>query len=405
MKKIILIFTLAFLLILISSIYAEVSYPVAELGNCNSQAECEKYCDDAVNMEPCLNFAEKNNLMSSEEIEEARKFMPLLKEGNTPGSCKNHRECDEYCDRDENLNECIDFALKAGVISSEEAEMVKKTGGKGPGGCKGKKECDSFCNDEGNFNVCIDFAVEHGLVSSEEAEMAKKTGGKGPGGCKSKEACDAYCKENEEECRKWGEEHGFAKEGGGEFKGPGGCKSDEECKAFCDDPANSQTCAEYSIENGFMTQEEYDRQMQERENMEDDQGPRGTGSEEQGGPQGEYTGSGENQDNMGRQYEGGSESSSEGSGSESSSSGSGEGSTSSGGGGDSEGSFSGTGSRGSDSSSGGGSESASSSTSSGGGGSDSSSGSSESSVTGGVISEGNSNNWLIKIIKFIFNIN
>ncbi|VVB78024.1 Uncharacterised protein [uncultured archaeon] len=321
MKKIIIIFAFALFVLLINNVYAalsDVKYPVTLLGNCNSQIECERYCDDSSNMEACLNFAETNGIMTSQELNEARKVVPLIKQGQGPGGCKNKNECKNYCDNDANLNECIEFAKKAGLISGEEYEMVKKTGGIGPGGCKGKEECDKFCEDEANFNVCVDFAVKNGLIDPKEAEMAKKTGGKGPGGCKGKEECDKFCEDeaNFNICLEFGKEHGLmndeeyemAKKSGGS-KGPGGCKGkeecdsfcknkenkkicddfasehgiedyknqqtgpgglggckgEEECKAFCNDPANTQICMEDAVRQGKMPQEEYDRFLQDRD--------------------------------------------------------------------------------------------------------------------------------------------
>ncbi|MBI2629566.1 hypothetical protein HYW76_00530 [Candidatus Pacearchaeota archaeon] len=264
--KIISIFVFLTLLsiLYIGSIQASISdvnYPVAELGNCNSQEECEKYCDDVNNMELCLNFAEKNGIMSADEIAEARKFMPLMKSGDTPGGCKNQRECKVYCDNDANLNVCIEFAKKAGIISQEEYEMVKKTGGKGPGGCKGKKECEDFCDKDENFNICIEFAKQNGLISDSDYENAKKTGGKGPGGCK-KDECNDFCskEENFNICVDFAYEHGMmnkeeyemAKKTGG--KGPGNCKGKEECEAFCNNPDNQETCMNFAIEHGLMSE-------------------------------------------------------------------------------------------------------------------------------------------------------
>lgn len=303
---------------LIQASISDVKYPVAELGNCNSQSECEIYCDDASHMGPCLDFAEKYGLMSSDELAEARKIMPLMQSGQTPGGCKSKKECDVYCDNDANFNVCIEFAKKSGLISDEDYEMAKKTGGKGPGGCK-RDECKTFCDKEENFDVCIEFAKENGLIPPEEYEMAKKTGGKGPGGCKSKEECDAfcdddanfltciefgkehgiiseeeyqkakksgsnkgpggcrseeecntYCQSHMEECKKWGEEHGleFDQKDEGGRSGPGGCRGEEECKAFCNNPDNTQICMEFSIKEGKMGQEEYDRVMQENQRAE-----------------------------------------------------------------------------------------------------------------------------------------
>lgn len=178
---------------------SDIIFPVAELGNCNSEEECKIYCDNPEKIEACLDFAAKYNLMPKEEIEEARRIMPFLITGTTPGGCKDKEECDLYCEKDENFEDCINFAVKAGFVSDEEAEMAKKTGGKGPGGCK-REECDNYCDKEENFLSCLEFAHDNGMINDEDYEMAKKTGGKGPGGCRGKEECDLYCEKNIREC-------------------------------------------------------------------------------------------------------------------------------------------------------------------------------------------------------------
>ncbi len=300
--------------------YASIEYPVAELDNCKNQQACEAYCDVSNNIEACVNYAEKAGLMTSQEIAEARKIMPFLIGGTTPGSCKNQRECDAYCDNEANLNECIDFAVKAGMMDASEAEMakkmggkgpggckreecktycedeshiqecvdfavqngmmdaseaeiVKKTGGKGPGNCKGKEECDNFCKQPENMQTCIDFAVQYGMMTEEEAEMVKKSGGTSPGNCKSKEECDAFCssEQGREVCLEWSKEHGMisdeeyqkTKQGnqGGGWSGPGGCKTESECKAYCEAEGHMQECMDASLKSGFMTQEQYNEQM------------------------------------------------------------------------------------------------------------------------------------------------
>jgi len=187
---------------------SSVNYPVSELGNCASQQACAEYCDNPVNMMNCIDFAEKNGMMTSQEAKDAKKVLPYMQKGETPGKCKSQNECDSYCENESHLEECINFALKVGLIDSKEAEMVKKTGGKGPGGCK-KDECKDYCDKEENFQTCIDFALANGLMTQEDYDMAKKTGGKGPGNCKGKEECDVYCKEHAAECMKWGMENGM----------------------------------------------------------------------------------------------------------------------------------------------------------------------------------------------------
>jgi hypothetical protein len=231
-------------------------------------------------MEACINFAEKTGLMTQEEIADARKIIPFMLSGETPGECHGKTECDAYCNKDENLQECINFAEKAGLISEEELAMVKKTGGKGPGGCKGKKTCDEYCNDESHFSECVEFAVANGLMPASEAEIVKKTGGKGPGNCKGKEECDDFCniEANFPTCVDFAVANGLmdakeaelAKKTGG--KGPGGCKSKEECEVFCKNPDNQETCMNFGIENGLIPAEDLEKMKKNQEFMNSDIG-------------------------------------------------------------------------------------------------------------------------------------
>jgi hypothetical protein len=55
-------------------------------------------------------------------------------------------------------------------MTAEEAEMVKKIGGKGPGGCRSKTQCETYCED--NSEECFNFAKEKGMISEDDlAEM------------------------------------------------------------------------------------------------------------------------------------------------------------------------------------------------------------------------------------------
>ncbi len=265
MNKITFVFVIAILSISLIQALSEsdIIYPVPELGNCANEEECINYCDNLENLEACLSFAEKYNLMPKEEIEEARKVLPFLLAGTTPGGCKSEEECDSYCDEDNNIMECVEFAKKAGFISDEEYDMIKKTGGKGPAGCK-REECKTYCEDESHFSECIEFAKEHGLISDEEYEMAKKTGGKGPGNCRGKEECEGYCQDDSHftECVEFAKEHGFMSDEDyervkkiGTFSGPGGCKG-EECRDFCEKPENQEECMRFAGEHGLISEEE-----------------------------------------------------------------------------------------------------------------------------------------------------
>ena len=185
-------------------------------GDCRNKDECEDYCEsgDSSRMEECIAFAEAAGFIPEDELEEARMVLEAMKKGAKPPPCRGREECDEYCAEPDNFEECIVFAEAAGFVSPEEAEMARKTGGKGPGGCRGR-ECEDFCEKEENMPVCIEFAIENGLMSPEDAEMARKTGGKGPGDCRGKEECEAFCEDpvNQEVCFNFAKEHGLVSEG------------------------------------------------------------------------------------------------------------------------------------------------------------------------------------------------
>lgn len=167
----------------------EISYPVAELGNCADKASCKVYCDEQVNVDACLSFAERNNLMSKEEIKVAKNFKNTGMTG--PGGCKGKDECSSYCNGPDHMDECITFAEKNGLMSKSQLEEAKKvqvaiSKGIKPPACGGKEACSSYCSSSEHVEECVKFAEVAGIISKEDAEMIRKKGGpegqQGPGG-------------------------------------------------------------------------------------------------------------------------------------------------------------------------------------------------------------------------------
>ena len=307
---------------------ADIQYPVEELGGCANEADCRSYCDSPDNTNACLDFAEKNNLMSDEEIAQARKFLAVggkgpggcegkdacetycndishidecisfaeendlippeeleeakkvqaaIRRGVNPPACGNKKACDVYCEAPENMEECIAFGIEAGFIQGKEAEDAQKMlqavkRGVKPPPCKGREACDEYCSSPDNMEVCMNFAIEAGFMSEEEAEGAGKMlqalkKGIKPPPCKGKEECDVYCGQEEhfEECMNFAVAAGFmseedaamARKTGG--KGPGDCKGKEECEAFCNNPDNQETCFNFAKEHGLIPEEDLQR--------------------------------------------------------------------------------------------------------------------------------------------------
>jgi len=160
--------------------------------------------------------------MSGEELEEAEKVLEALDSGvELPAACTDERSCKDTCDNPpdvETARQCFEFAEAAGLlppgIDREQAEKMFQAIAAGRAPFKSPrdfKQCEDPPNDE-VFEKCISFAVENDLLPPEEAEMIKKTGGKGPGGCRGKEQCEVYCQEHEEECFRFAEEHDLISE-------------------------------------------------------------------------------------------------------------------------------------------------------------------------------------------------
>lgn len=302
MKKIFLALTIAGGLVAASAALAQdaasntapaepkISFPIAELGGCNSKDECKAYCDDSTNAERCLGFAESRGMMSKKEIETARKFIGQTGPGGCTGSA-----CREYCNDKEHFAECRAFAEKNGLIpprgerpkgptidkDKEEAvtKLVEREGG--PGGCKSKDACKAYCDDGAHVDECMDFAKKSGLMSDDQIEQVKKLmEQEGPGGCKGI-ACRDYCEDDShaEECMAFAEQNGLMtkdeRRTAQKFReaqrdgGPGGCKG-SECRDYCDDPEHRQECRQFAEEHGLVPQD-----RRERGQGQDDQGQDG----------------------------------------------------------------------------------------------------------------------------------
>lgn len=197
-----------------------IQFPVEELGGCANKEECKTYCDNPDNMEVCIAFAEKHGLMKKDDVERAKKFAKI-KTG--PGGCTGRESCEAYCSNGDHADECIAFAEKHGMMPKEELEQAKKMmklmkEEGGPGGCRTKNECEAYCHIPENMDVCIAFAEKAGFLKGEELQHAKKfrslmTNGQTPGGCNSRESCESYCRNeaNRDECFAFAEKNGLMK--------------------------------------------------------------------------------------------------------------------------------------------------------------------------------------------------
>ncbi|MDP3973766.1 MAG: hypothetical protein Q8P92_02950 [Candidatus Daviesbacteria bacterium] len=248
-----------------------LSFNISELGNCQIGSDCRNFCNRDENIAQCIDFADKYDLLSPSNIEISRAFTKAIGSGGTPGGCRTLEECNSYCDSSSHTNECLDYVGKKKLVVEEQLSAARKVaegfrqGIETPGKCRGITECDDYCIDEAHFNECAVYAQKVGFYPSEiEAGKAGKfiamaTQGVTPGGCKSKEACDAYCAiaTHGVECTDFAVSAGLLSKDEAEASkkyggaGPGGCKSKDECSTFCDQPANQDTCLQYAKEHNI----------------------------------------------------------------------------------------------------------------------------------------------------------
>lgn len=182
-------------------------------GGCENEGACRAYCDDLNHMDECLDFAEEHGFISEEELEEARRVQAAVQRGaKLPGGCSNKESCETYCkDSDEHMEECLQFAEAAGFMKPEEREHARKfmelmRSGETPGSCRNQRECEAHCENPDYSEECFEFAAKAGFVPPEELErfreMQRRFEAGGPGGCKSPQECQAFCQDpsHREEC-------------------------------------------------------------------------------------------------------------------------------------------------------------------------------------------------------------
>lgn len=239
-----------------------VSFPVAELGNCNNFSECKAYCDKEENRDACIGFAKKKGFYKEEVKDQGKRAdKKLLEAAKGELGCDSETSCRGICEKEENREKCSSFAEKYKLEGPRrgpgDANILKKA--KEILGCNSEASCKAVCEKQENQEKCSEFAKQTGLgggmrrvgpggCNSEEScrsyceknmDECRKLGGgpreserrAGPSGCNSEESCRAYCEKNPEECRKFG---GGPPEGAeNRRQGPGGCNSEESCNKYC----------------------------------------------------------------------------------------------------------------------------------------------------------------------------
>ena len=188
----------------------------------NPETSCRAYCSVKDHMNECVLYGKEHGLMKGKDLDDAEKVVKALQSGvELPAGCTDEKSCKQTCEEPKNVDiarACFAFAEKAGIlpegVNRDHAEKVFKLIEDGKAPFKSPKELKDQCENPSSDEImqkCVAFATDNGLISAEDADIVKKTGGKGPGDCRGKEQCDLYCSEHQDECMKFAEEHNLIK--------------------------------------------------------------------------------------------------------------------------------------------------------------------------------------------------
>lgn len=186
-------------------------------GAANPEASCKAYCDNQSHMKECVMYGKDHGLLAGEELTRAEKVIKAIDSGaKLPAGCTDQASCKQTCEDPKDLDtakQCFAFAEQAGLLPpGVDKNRAEKTfeliaAGKAPfKSIKDFKQCDNPSSEE-ILQKCVSFAADNGLMSPQEAQIVRETGGKGPGGCMGKTQCDAYCENHQDECFQFAQEH------------------------------------------------------------------------------------------------------------------------------------------------------------------------------------------------------
>ncbi len=214
----------------------DVTFPVAELGECEDYTSCHTYCEDPVHQEACIDFAKEKGFYKEEEF---RPSESMLKRAQTILGCNSFESCREFCSREANFDRCHSFAQSVGVVGGYKEDPTSReflAKARESLGCDSYQSCRNFCDNPANRDKCAEFARKIGVNGGYEY--------KGPGGCTSEQTCRTFCSApgNVDICRQ------FVSSYGGKFSGPGGCSDEASCRAYCE--KNPSACPGFGQSSG-----------------------------------------------------------------------------------------------------------------------------------------------------------
>ncbi len=244
-----------------------ITYPIADLGNCLDANACFIYCNQPKNQSSCYSYAKTHGLIQDKEIDDddlpPEKMQEIITTAQTELGCNSKEQCMSICGQPENYLKCETFARKHNLYrgpppidehgAPPPAEILEMA--KTELGCTSESSCKEYCNNPVNAEKCMDFAKNNNLMREDEYEKRKKefdkykdqkekmlAEAKEQLGCNSYESCAKFCanSENVKKCVSLGERHGMGPPPSQNTPPAKPCTTESECRAYCE--KNPQEC-------------------------------------------------------------------------------------------------------------------------------------------------------------------
>ncbi|MBI4099885.1 hypothetical protein HY440_02660 [Candidatus Microgenomates bacterium] len=138
----------------------QLTFPIAELGNCATTVECKTYCGQSANYPACKAFAASHQVKpptdtdKTELVDEAKNFL----------GCTSYDTCKAFCQQTENRQKCQEFSVNRSQAPVTPAIVTLFFGATQQElGCNSVESCKATCDQPTNFQRCTQFAKRHNL--------------------------------------------------------------------------------------------------------------------------------------------------------------------------------------------------------------------------------------------------
>lgn len=179
-----------------------ITFPIAELGNCGSLESCKEYCSDPANKNACISYAkQKGFYQESNSGEGNSRIRTTVEQAKTELGCSTEKECRDFCSQLANKDKCLAFAQKYGLNPLKQVKNLLKKASKILG-CTSEDSCKAFCQDQANFDKCAQFARAAGIGG--RVKEASSEGKFTPNSQSAYEHANErarFCRENPDKCK------------------------------------------------------------------------------------------------------------------------------------------------------------------------------------------------------------